>query len=93
MTSAFSDRLMASGGIRDWNPLGNYKRYDYENFTRCWRTFFFDITGQLCKLQTEIQKRRFFEMQLSGMLTLRNFAGFSILMSEINIEQSEQSAV
>ena len=44
---------------------------------------FIDITWLICKLQTKIPKSRFLEIQLLGMLTWRNFAGLSILISKI----------
>ena len=46
----------------------------------------FDITNLICKLQTKIPKSPFLEMQLPGMLTSRNLAGLSILISEMNHE-------
>ena len=45
-----------------------------------------NITWLVCKLQTKIPKKRFLAMQLLGMLTSLNFAGLSILMSEIDPE-------
>ena len=88
MASAFLDSEMAPGG---WSPppedLGNYNRHDYEIFTRIWyhqgviklkRNF--DITGPVCKLQTQtLKKYRFWEIYFLGMLTSRNFEALSIL--------------
>ena len=78
MASAFSDSLMASWGwkhppkildstkgmtMKCLPDVGIYKRTQGQEKK-------FDITGPFCKV---------LEMQLLGMLTLRNFAGLSTL--------------
>ena len=47
---------------------------------------FFYITCPVCKYRPKSRKTRFLEMTLLGMLTSRNFAGLSLLTSEINPE-------
>ena len=90
MASAFSGSLMASGG---------WKHPEISKTTKAMTTKFLPLVGTHMEAQNQnkiltylawsvnyrpkSRKSQFLEMQLLGMLTSRNFAGFSISTSEM----------